>query len=397
MNRPFPFYALLLAGLTTFLSASARADLAIDCDFPGGNIIVEKIDGDTVTLRPDLRDTAGDWFYWCFRVKGAAGKTVTFKFSTSKPVGVRGPAVSNNGMKSWKWAGAAKQSEFTYSFPADAGEFYFGMGMTYTQAHLDAFLAGIGQSPHLRRELLCESKKGRKVERIHLGKLDGEPKHRIMLTARHHACEMMASYAMEGLIASMLADDETGKWFRENVEVLLVPFVDKDGVEDGDQGKNRKPRDHNRDYDGDSFHKETAALREFVPKWSGGKLIAAIDLHCPTLRGTGNEFIYQVGRENPEAWKEQVRFGQLLEKAQTGPLVYKQANDYPFGKGWNNAGNYKQGTSVGRWAITIEGVKLATTFEIPYANAEGKEVNPTSGRALGKDIARTIREYLLER
>ena len=42
----------------------------------------------------------------------------------------------------------------------------------------------------------------------------------------------------------------------------LVPFVDKDGVEEGDQGKNRAPRDHNRDYAGASMYPETGALRE---------------------------------------------------------------------------------------------------------------------------------------
>ena len=52
----------------------------------------------------------------------------------------------------------------------------------------------------------------------------------------------------------MLADNEDGYWFRRNVEVLAIPFMDKDGVEEGDQGKNRKPRDHNRDYIGQSVH-----------------------------------------------------------------------------------------------------------------------------------------------
>lgn len=375
-------------------SMYARAQVTVDGDFPGGNIIIDKIDGDTVTLHPDLRDTAGDWFYWCFRVKGAAGRTLTFKFSKSQPVGVRGPAVSTDGMKTWKWAGAAKPSEFVYTFPADAGDTFFGVGMTYTQTHFDTFLKQFDNNPSLRREVLCESKKGRKVERLHLGKLDGEPKYRIMLTARHHACEMMASYAMEGIISSLLADDQNGKWFRDNVEVLSIPFVDKDGVEDGDQGKNRKPRDHNRDYDGQSVHRETAALREFVPKWSAGKLILAMDLHCPALRGRDHEIIYQVGHSDPDRWKQQQKFGQTLEKVQTGALLYRQSDDFPFGKSWNKASNFTQGASVGRWTATIDGIKLVTTFELPYANAGGNEVNQQSAGDFGKSLASSIKQYL---
>jgi len=37
-------------------------------DFPGGNIIIDKIKNDTVWFRPDLRDTKGEWFYWYFAV-----------------------------------------------------------------------------------------------------------------------------------------------------------------------------------------------------------------------------------------------------------------------------------------------------------------------------------------
>ncbi|MCK5803638.1 MAG: peptidase M14, partial [Lentisphaeria bacterium] len=56
----------------------------IDSDFAGGNIVVENVDGDEVRLHQDLRDTARDWFYWCFRVRGAEGRTLRFLFTTSR-------------------------------------------------------------------------------------------------------------------------------------------------------------------------------------------------------------------------------------------------------------------------------------------------------------------------
>lgn len=45
----------------------------------------------------------------------------------------------------------------------------------------------------------------------------------------------------------LLTDEDDGRWFREHAEILVVPFSDRDGVEDGDQGKNHRPRDHGRD------------------------------------------------------------------------------------------------------------------------------------------------------
>lgn len=53
---------------------------AIDSHLPGDNIVVERIDGEDVYLRQDLRDTEGPWFYWCFRVLGASGRTLRFHF-----------------------------------------------------------------------------------------------------------------------------------------------------------------------------------------------------------------------------------------------------------------------------------------------------------------------------
>jgi len=43
--------------------------LRIDCSFPGGNLLVEGIDGDTVRLRQNQRDTERWWFYWQFRIR----------------------------------------------------------------------------------------------------------------------------------------------------------------------------------------------------------------------------------------------------------------------------------------------------------------------------------------
>ena len=97
-------------------------DLHIDTDFPGGNAVLDTIDGDTVCLHPDLRDTEGNWFYWAFRVRGAAARTLTFQFTAQDPMGVRGPAVSLDEGVSWRWLGnpSGSVNSFQYRFPACA-------------------------------------------------------------------------------------------------------------------------------------------------------------------------------------------------------------------------------------------------------------------------------------
>jgi hypothetical protein len=365
--------------------------LQIDADFPGGNIIVERIDGDDVYVRQDLRDNAIWWFYWYFRVRGAAGRTLTFHFDDGKVIGLRGPAVSTDGGATWQWMGeqAALATAFTYTFPQDTEDVRFSFGIPYAQSNLHEFLKPYHGHPHLVVETLCETAKGRAVECLRLGQVDGEPDYRILLTSRHHACEAMANYVLEGMMAAILHPES--QWFQNHVECLVVPFIDKDGVEDGDQGKGRKPHDHNRDYSGESIYPSTRVLREKVPQWAGGRLQIALDLHCPSIRGRR---IHLVGSANPQIWQEQVRFSEILEQQQTGPLVYHAADNIPYGQGWNTAQNWVQGDSCSRWAGQIPGMRLSSGVEIPYADHHGVEMTPAVARAFGADLVKAIRCYL---
>jgi len=378
--------------LTAFPLASRGTEPTIDAAFHGGNIVVERIEGDRVDLHQDLRDTEGSWFYWYFRVRGAAQRSFTFHFTQGDVIGVRGPAVSSDGGKTWQWLGtkAATRNSFRYAFGPD-GEVRFCVAIPYLEANLREFLARHASSAHLHAQTLCITKKGRQVERLHLGKLDGEPTYRVLCTCRHHCCEMMASWALEGLMESVWADGDEGRWLRQNVEFLVIPFVDKDGVEDGDQGKNRKPHDHNRDYLGPSIYASVAAIRRFVPSWSQSKLVMALDLHCPVLRGGGNEQLVLVGDPAPAIWAQQQAFGRILQQVQSGPLVYDPKNNMPYGVGWNNL---KEPRSFGRWASLLPGIRIAGILEVPYANAANQPVTPDSARALGHDLARAIRVYL---
>jgi len=376
MSRLLLLFALLTGG---------QESLRVDASFPGGNILVDKIDGDTVSVHQDLRDTAGDWFYWQFRVRGAEGRTLTFQFTQGNVLGVLGPALSKDGGTTWTWLGteSVKGNSFYYAFAADAGDVRFCVSIPYQESDLKRFLAkhaGVGV------ETLCETAKGRKVERLRVG--SGGIK--ILFTARHHACEMIASYVLEGI----LEEASSNAWFQKNAEIVAIPFMDKDGVEDGDQGKNRKPRDHNRDYDGESLYASTKAVRESVPAWSDGKLKFALDLHCPTLRGANNETIYFVGSENQDNWKKIQRLWELLESMQKGPLVFRSKDNVPFGTAWNSAANYTKGMHFSRWALDLPGIEATSTLEISYANANGTTVTADSARALGRDLARALRKFL---
>lgn len=369
--------------------------LEIDCAFPGGNIVLESIEGDEVRLHQDLRDTDRDWFYWCFRARGAKGRNLRFTFTQSPAIGVRGPAMSLDHGQTWQWLGSdvCDGNSFRHEFPPDASDVRFSFAMPYQQEHWDRFVAGLGDHPAVKHETLCVTRKGREAELLLIGNGEGDPEHRVAITCRHHSCEMMVNYLLEGLIKWILDDADAG-WLRENVEFFIVPFVDKDGVEDGDQGKGRRPRDHGRDYLGESIYASTGAIRERLPEWGGDRLHVGIDLHCPVISGGRNEDIYMVGSADERIAVEEKRFGEILESVVEGPLPFAADGYLPFGMAWNVADNYAGGKGFKRWISEQPGIVLAATFELPYANAGGAEMNPESARLFGADLGRCLTAYL---
>lgn len=370
--------------------------IEVDAAFPGGNIIVDSIEGDSIKVRQDRRDTEGSWFYWSFRVSGAAGRDLQVAFTDGNVIGSQGPAVSLDGGLSWNWMGRDSVDEFGFrhSCPSDAKEVRFAFAIPYVQKNLDSFLDRFSGNAALQRQVLCTTPKGRSAEWFRIEGDTDTARHRVLITCRHHCCEMMANYVLEGILESALSSDDLGAWYRNSVVLDAVPFVDKDGVEQGDQGKNRQPRDHGRDYAGESIYSETAAIRQRWLDNSAERPSLVLDLHCPYIRGGLNECIYLVGRENN--WEEIGRLSAILESGCSGPLKFESKNNLPFGQDWNTAANYSKGKGIGAAAQDLPGVRLATTIEIPYAIAGGVTVTPDACRTLGHDISAAIRRYLSE-
>lgn len=371
--------------------------LKIDISFPGGAVFIENIDGFEVTLAKDLRNTEGDWFYWAFRGTFDAVGTYHFTFSNGTAVGARGPAVSYDNGVSWDWLGidsfpAGKHNEFFYTFDGTKGnQVIFSQNLPYNQIHLDRFLARHVSSPYLSQSLLAFTRKGRGVIKLHVEDPAGpaDRKH-IFLSARHHACESMADYGMEGILEAALGDDELGRELRRKYIIDAVPFVDMDGVVDGDQGKNRRPHDHNRDYGENPIYPEVAAIQEFLKQ---SKPFFVLDMHCPWIYSGCNETIYFPGPSDKQYEAEMLKFSALLEEEAPAEAPHRVDQNILFGTSWNVGGNYSQGMTMTRWCQRQGFPRYSVTIEIAYANALEITLYPDSIRKLGRALCRCILRY----
>ncbi len=362
----------------------SQPGIHIDDALPAGNVVLEKCDGQTVYLRPDLRDTQGHWFYWKFRVLGAQGNRLRFQFPSEEGLCLctRGPAVSLDKGANWHWLGSEateipEHEAFVYTFGPEEQEVWFCTALPYLRSHWDAFLKTLHRE--CTEDILCKGHKGRPVPLLHLPGESEAPD--VVVTARHHCCESSPGFLLEGFV----------EYWNSSSSLTVIPFVDLDGCEEGDQGKNRNGRDHNRDYLPDAMYPETRAI--MLKLGSTTRPFLALDLHCPYVRNDLNDTLYIVGGADPEQADRQRIFSDLLAQHAEG-LPYHPEDNVPYGTLWNTKTNYHDFKPFGRWAWEQEHCFFSSTFEIPYSSARGMEVTPERLRQFGRSLAKTVEAYL---
>ena len=396
-------------GLAAALTASGAA-IEIRSDYPAGNIKVEKIDeaANTVVLRPDYRDTPR-YFHWDFTLSGAAGRTLHFQFPQNKfdYLSSLGPAISRDGGKTWRWLNAdgrrhEPNNAFDYTFGADENETRLAVSIPYTQKDWDAASARWRGKEGVKFDVLCKSQSGRRDTEMLRIRCRKEAKWLFAFTARHHACEATADPVMEGIIDEILSGSPEGEWIRDNADCVFVPFMDKDGVENGDQGKNRKPHDHNRDYI-DGIYTSVRAFKELVVSESHGKRIVFYDLHSPHIRSKGHDpqqdcaFTFASPNSQHNERIDEFR-RHWAETSKNGALVYHGKYDIKVGKGHGAA--LEKARKAGRmtsrqWVEAQPNCWMSVCCEFGYSLCGGV-YSQDGGRELGhsllKAAARTVKK-----
>lgn len=367
--------------------------------FPGGNgcirpapIKVAETHGAEFAyyLSPDLRDTTQNWFYWAFCVVGAEGKTVYFDMTPDRWVGYYGPAVSKD-LEHWQWAdlsGRGRMTDdmhgFIYSFAPEEKRVYFAHDMLYRPRRLKKLAEELSLVP----EKFSITENGHELPCFRIG----EGKYGILLTARHHCCESTGSYVLEGVLREILKNPIP------NVFFTVIPMVDLDGVLYGDQGKNRAPHDHNRDYIDEPIYEVN---RDIVKLYKQQNIRYLFDFHSPWHYGENNDRAFIVEKRTEDS-KKYAEFGNMLrEETEADPLSFEFTNCYNMAPdtGWNiSSGMVSSSTG---YANSLYQIDLAFSLETTYfGTPEGKlpkgRISQDGAVRLGQAFARALKRYLNE-
>ncbi len=361
----------------------------ITADHPGGNIRVREVRPSEVYLEQELRDTTEWWFYWNFLAQFEDTEQVTFHFCNGEVIGPWGPAMSLDGI-SWSWLGKENlldRQTFRYKPSAPNESVYFAFCIPYLLEDFLRFYNCHRDNPNISIQELTRSEAGRSVPLLVIGNQKASKD--IVFTARHHACEATGSYVLEGVLSYLL---DQSSWVLDEYRISVIPFIDIDGVEQGDQGKARAPHDHNRDYIDVPLYKSIQALTKYA---KGLNLVVGIDFHSPYKWGDRNDYPFFVKQHSPV--KEEIeRLGFFLRQmtsanTKPGRIVYDPRYDIEKGQEWN----VDNPTTSGAFFLR-QGARLATTLEFPYFGTEGQVVTQTAMRDFGRDFGRALEAYLEE-
>ena len=169
--------------------------------------------------------------------------------------------------------------EIAWTVPAPATEGRLAVCLPYGEDELRATVAAGGDYWSCAR--IGTSAGDRPLLRLaNAAGTAGDQRPGIYCTARNHSGETPGSWALDGFLRH-LAEQAT-----DDVLVWCVPFVDRDGVDRGDYGKDHWPRDVNRAWTGcQSYRHEVAQVQRDVRRWAERcRPLLSLDWHAPGMR-----------------------------------------------------------------------------------------------------------------
>lgn len=307
------------------------AAISIHADFEGGSMgKVERV-AEThykVALTGDKdqdgRNRQANWYY--FRVDGVkAGQPVTIDLVdlpgeyNYKPnrgaVRKETPSVVSHDNKTWEHVTTfeydAVQPKMRLVITPKSSRFWIAHVPPYTNTSLASLERRLAKSAAFSSQIIGKSVEGRELYLWTIA-ASAKPAKTVWLMFRQHSWETGSSYAGEGAVLELLANES----LRRNVTWKIFPLCDPDGVAHGNVRFNKYGFDLNRNWDVEDPARmpEITAQRNAVRKWiDGGN---SIDLYF-SLHNTETGEYLEGPPHSGEFEKLATRFFGLLKEKST--------------------------------------------------------------------------------
>lgn len=148
-----------------------------------------------------------------------------------------------------------------------------------TSSRVNAWADSISGLPFVRKSEIGYSKLGQPIVQLQMGESDG--RRVVAIIGRQHPPEVTGYYAMQEFVRAVAGNTELAREFRKNFEMIVVPLMNPDGVDQGHWRHNAGGVDLNRDWR--YFHQpEPRAFRDFLKTFvreNKAKVYFGLDFH----------------------------------------------------------------------------------------------------------------------
>ncbi len=282
-----------------------------------------------------------------------------------------------------------RQVHFAHAGGADAVA--AALCYPYGPAHLDATLAELHGA--WERSPIGITAEGRTLERLRLTGVDAAaPRPGVYLMARQHAGETPGSWILDGLLRHLASDDARAREIARSLDVWVAPFVDLDGVVNGNYGKDALPWDFNRAWEPMAMRPAVHALQRDLQRFAdrtAPRLV--IDLHAPG-HCTGDIYLQLPREQRPQAQQDAARaFAELFAPhfPELEPESFKRETRYS--SRWNAL------ATLGSWVWDYLDNTPCVTIETSYQRIGQQVLEIADYRAIGPRVITTALAWLRER
>lgn len=310
------------AGLATAVAAADRFcenDIALlDTQFEGGAFHrCDVRDGNfVITIRPEDSKVEVPMPWYAFRASPKQpGEAVVLMGFVDAEADRFWPKVSLDGttwqrMPDRAVAVSEDKKRLALRIPLVEAPVWIASQQLLTTRFYDTWTLSLAQRPDLAVRVLGRSISGRPISVA-----ETSPKaHGVLFIGRQHPPEATGALTMHAFVATVLADTELARSFRETFTVITVPLLNPDGVANGHWRHNAGKTDLNRDW-GPFRQPETRSVRDLLADLAGRGITLRLMLDFHATRLTETHLFYTQRPEDGDgsahafsaAWFERVR------------------------------------------------------------------------------------------
>lgn len=146
-------------------------------------------------------------------------------------------------------------------------------------AQVYRWTAGLARQPFVKRSIIGYSMLGRPIEVLATARRPKKPV--VVLMGRQHPPEISGFMALQAFVEEVFGTSERARRFREHVDVVCIPMINPDGVDEGGWRHNMAGVDLNRDWEGFK-QPETRAVKAYLERLveqGDVDILFALDFH----------------------------------------------------------------------------------------------------------------------